>query len=665
MLDRWIPGAIRRRHGAGTLSLAILVAGRLAWPAAIAGQGPADDTAILFLKIPTVQGASRFDQAATEAPASVSVVTAEEIRRQGWRTLGEIVSTVRGFFTTFDRAYTYVATRGFGRPGDFSNRVLLLIDGQGVNEPIYGSSAYGTESMVDVEDIERVEFIRGPGSSLYGTNAFFGVINVITRRGRELSGGRVRVVAGSYGTAAAEARYGRRFDSGLELYVSSQVYRQEGQTHFYPEFQASGQSDGIAEFDRDERKHLLVKLTAGTVTLEGVYNDRAKQIPTASYGTVFNDPRAELVDAQGYLSASWARAFSDGRRIAASVGLHSYRYSGGFPQEDGYYGDASSSEWIGADASYLRLLGRRHKVIFGGEYRLGLAQQQSSWKLGEPVTRLGNDSRDDLWGIFAQDEVRLGAVLLNIGARYDHLESYGGTLNPRAALVYGWGGGAAKLLYGRAFRAPSNFELFYEDGYSVKASPDLMPERIVTTEVVLEQRLGAHLRGVLSLYRYQASDLITQIRDPADDLLAYRNNTRADGQGIEAELDFEFSAFQGRVSYALQRSRDAETKAVLTNSPRHLGQLSISRALFEDKLIAGATMQAMSSRTAESGAITPAFALANLSLRSRRMLGRMGGTLGVYNLWNTRYADPVGEEHLQRTLRQDGRQVQAAFSLDF
>ena len=619
----------------------------------------ADETAILFLKIPTVQGASRFDQTASEAPASVTVITAEEISRHGWRTLGDIVNTVRGFFTTFDRAYTYVGARGFGRPGDYSSRLLLMVDGRAVNEPIYGSSAYGTESLVDVGDIQRVEFIRGPGSSLYGTNAFFGVINVITHRGRELSGGRARVLGGSFGTGLAEARFGRRFDSGLEIYASGQLYQQEGQELFYEEF------GGVAHYDRDRRQHFTLRLSSGDLSVEAMYNIREKQVPTGSYGNVFDDPRATVRDGESFVSAAWDRTWSDGRRIAASVGYYDYHYRGGFPQDDGLYLDRSSAGWVGADASVLRPIGRRHKLIVGGEYRVGLAQEQASWKEGEPAAMLGDDARDGSWALFAQDEMRVGRLLVNLGARLDFLETYGSTVNPRAAAVYGWNRGAAKLLYGQAFRGPSLFELYYEDGYSVKASPGLTPEKIITVEGVLEQQVGQHVRGVLSVYRYRATDLISQVKDPADDLLTYRNADAVVGEGIEGELEFEFPFAQGRASYALQRARDVETDAGLTNSPTHLLQLAVSRALIEDRLTAGFTLVGMSRRDAPGGAQTGRFAVGNLTVRGRRIAGRVGGSLAIYNLWNTRYDDPAGEEHERATLRQDGRQVRMALSVEF
>jgi iron complex outermembrane receptor protein len=637
----------------------------VALPGSLRAQDLKDESSILFLKIPTVQGASRFDQLASEAPASVTVITAEEINRHGWRTLAEIVSSVRGFFTTYDRAYTYVAARGFGRPGDFSNRLLLVLDGQAINEPIYGGGAYGTESAVDVADIERVEFIRGPGSSLYGAGAFFAVVNVVTRRGRDLDGGRAKVVAGSYGTTAAQAYFGKRLTWGPEILVSGQLYRQGGQQPFYREFDNPATHNGIAEFDRDDRRHLLAKVSAGDFTLEGVYNDRSKQVPTASFGTLFDDPREEMRDAVGFVAATWSHPSADGRQSSASLGYHTSSYQGGFPQTDGLYDDESHGRWMSATASTLRPLGRRHKLIGGGEYRLSLAQEQSSWKVGDPSKSFSNDTRGDIWAVYLQDEMRLGRLILNAGARVDHYDSFGGVLSPRAALVYGWNGGAAKLLYGQAFRAPSNFELFYSDGYSTKASPNLNPERIKTWEAVLEQHLTRSMRGVLSVYQYRARDLITQTLDPADNLLVYQNAEHVRGRGIEAEVQFEFPLVQGRASYAYQRTEDLATGTGLTNSPSHLVQLAVSTNLVRDRLTAGFTAQAMSARGPLSGQPAGAFAVGDVLVRGRRLVGGLGGSVGVYNLWNTRYSDPVGAEHVQLMLRQDGRQLRAALSLEF
>ena len=163
----------------------------------------AADESILFQDIPSVYSASKFEQKTSEAPSSVSIVTAADIQHYGYRTLADILRSVRGFYTTYDRNYTYAGVRGFGRPGDYNTRVLLLVDGHRINDDIFSQAFIGTESIVEVDLIDRVEIIRGPGSSLYGTGAFFGVINVITKRGRDVGGTELSAAAGSQETYIA------------------------------------------------------------------------------------------------------------------------------------------------------------------------------------------------------------------------------------------------------------------------------------------------------------------------------------------------------------------------------------------------------------------------------------------------------------------------------
>ena len=125
-----------------------------------------------------VYSASKHMQSASDAPSSVTVVTADEIQKYGYRTLADILESTRGFYVTYDRDYSFVGVRGFGRLGDSNNRILVLIDGHRINDNVFGEPYLGTEFLVDVDLIERVEIIRGPSSSLYGADAFFAVINV-------------------------------------------------------------------------------------------------------------------------------------------------------------------------------------------------------------------------------------------------------------------------------------------------------------------------------------------------------------------------------------------------------------------------------------------------------------------------------------------------------
>ena len=137
---------------------------------------------LMDVQVRTVYSASKRTQTLAEAPASVTIITADEIRKYGYRTLADILQSVRGFFVTYDRNYDYLGVRGFGRTGDYNSRVLLMVDGHRINDNVYDSAAIGTEFILDVDLIDRVEIVRGPASALYGSNAFFGVINVITRQ---------------------------------------------------------------------------------------------------------------------------------------------------------------------------------------------------------------------------------------------------------------------------------------------------------------------------------------------------------------------------------------------------------------------------------------------------------------------------------------------------
>ena len=130
------------------------------------------------LRVNTVYAASKFREKIADSPASVTIVTREEIRKFGYRTLADIARSVRGFDVTYDRSYSYTGVRGLNGLGDYGSHVLLLVDGHRMNDPIYDVVAVGTEGLLDVDLIERVEFIRGPSSQMYGSNTFSGAIIV-------------------------------------------------------------------------------------------------------------------------------------------------------------------------------------------------------------------------------------------------------------------------------------------------------------------------------------------------------------------------------------------------------------------------------------------------------------------------------------------------------
>lgn len=118
-------------------------------------------TDLMKVHVERVFGASERLQPVTEAPASVTIVTAADIKRFGYRTVADILRSVRGFYVSNDRNYSYVGTRGFAKAGDYNTRILLLVNGHRVNDNVYDQASVGSEFGLDVATIERVEVIRG------------------------------------------------------------------------------------------------------------------------------------------------------------------------------------------------------------------------------------------------------------------------------------------------------------------------------------------------------------------------------------------------------------------------------------------------------------------------------------------------------------------------
>ena len=151
------------------------------------GIASAQETDLQFFSLDSllnvkISAAAKYEQTISEAPASVTIITSEDIERYGYRTFDELLASVRGFYTRNDRTYTRIGVRGFSRPSDYNNRILLLINGLTINESLYGAVFLGSELGMNLDIIDRVEIVRGPGSALYGTGAMLAVINIITKK---------------------------------------------------------------------------------------------------------------------------------------------------------------------------------------------------------------------------------------------------------------------------------------------------------------------------------------------------------------------------------------------------------------------------------------------------------------------------------------------------
>ncbi|OGU09215.1 MAG: hypothetical protein A2075_00070 [Geobacteraceae bacterium GWC2_58_44] len=639
-------------------------------PDALAEEAPERETApeeLFFLEVPVVVSASRMEQPVTEAPSSVSIVTSDEIKKYGYRTLADIIKAVRGFHVSYDRNYHNIGVRGFSRPGDFNTRVLVLVDGLRVNEVIYDSGAIGTDFILDVDLIDHVEVVRGPGSSLYGSNAFFAVVNVITKSGQDFKGAELSGAAGSFDTYKGRLTYGNKFKTGLEGVVSGSYYDSEGDDRlFFKEFDSPATNDGIAQdLDYDRGESLFGKLSFHDFTLQGAYGYRKKGVPTAAYGTVFNH-EFFTVDEHSLVDLKYEHSFADGLKIMARLNYNSYRFHGDFPYDYAAPGDPpnivvnksmSSGKWWGGEVLGAKEF-ERHTLLLGGEYRKNFEQVQK----GYDIYQVYLDDRRDThnWALFAQDELAIMKGLkLNAGIRYDHYDTFGGTTNPRLALIYSpFITSTFKLIYGTAFRAPSDYEL------NAYGAADLGPETIETYELVYEQSIGDHIRGTASLFASFIDDIITLTTSGGDRI--YQNIGEAESKGIDFELEGKWgNGLSGRASYTFQETEDRSTGEILTNSPKHLAKLNVTAPLLKDKIFLGIEEQYTSKRKTPKGNYAKAHYLTNVTLFSQRLLRNLEASVSVYNLFDYDYGDPASVEHVQDVIPQDGRTFRVKLTYRF
>jgi outer membrane receptor protein involved in Fe transport len=617
-----------------------------------------------------VYGASKFEQKASEAPASVSIVTADEIRKYGYRTFADILRSIRGFYITYDRNYSYMGLRGFGRTGDYNSRFLILIDGHRLNDNIYDSVLIGTDFILDIDLISRVEVIRGPGFSLYGSNAFLGVINIITKSGNDFRGGEISGEAGSFRSYKGRTSAGGLFRNGLDLVVSGSLYDSKGrESLYYREFDDPATSNGVTENTDYDRYHsLFAKTSLGDLSLEGAYVSRTKGIPTASYETDFNEPRNRTVDTQGFLDLKYQHDFGREYELIARLSYDVYRSKGDYLYSGVVNNDSCLGEWWTGEVHFTARPHERHRLLTGAEYQYNSKQDQKNYD-EDPFTLYLDDRRSSKrWAVYLQDEFRITDTLLaNFGARYERTYTSKKTINPRVALIYNPSGNTSfKFIYGEAFRPPNLYELYFHDNVSIKPNPDLEPERIRTYELVYEQRLSDMISMTATGFYYKIKDLINQVIDPNDGLMVFVNNGEVKATGIELEVEGKWgNGLQGRISYAYTNATDGLTGGTPVNSPHHLVNVNVIVPVVRNKIFLGAETQYTSSVKTLGGGKIDGFSLTNLTLFSQKLVKGLELSASVYNLFNKKYSFPGGPEHVMDAIQQDGRSFRVKLTYAF
>lgn len=625
-----------------------------------------------------VESASRFKQKSSEAPSAVEVLTSDQIRNYGWRTLADALNSIRGLYIRNDRNYTYVGNRGFSRPGDYNARMLIMIDGRRMNESIFDSGFIAEEFMLDMNLIERIEYIPGSGSSVYGANALLGVVNVITKRGRDFDGLRIGGEAGSLDTFRGRATYGKKWTNGAELLLNGSHFNSHGNDKlFFPEFNDPSTNNGIAQnIDQERSTRGFGKFSFGDLTVNSGYISRLKRIPTASFGSIFNDRGTYSVDAQGYVDADYVTQITPDLGMEIRGFHHWYDYHAISPYELNAItldtepeplsriesAEGADARWWGGELKFTGTQFKHHKWITGLEVQYDQRQHFFSYFVNHRQPNDFSTQNNGLRiGLYAQDEYRItDSLLINAGLRLDHHHMIDDLqLNPRIGLIWDITPSfTAKLLYGSAFRAPNILEHDLNTPAAIAAE-----EHIKSYEAVAEWYPGSGVKLLGTVFFNDMTRLLqSQLVSPFD----FVNTGKFESLGFELGAEKRWdNGRQLKFSWTFSNTRDKSVGSVgwATDSPRNMVKAHYTEPLFNERLNLGFEEIFVDERRTFADNIAPSYHLFNINLALPKPIYGFQASLGIYNVFDQHFKIIPGTNFNQDVLPSDGRT--ARFRLEY
>ena len=611
-----------------------------------------------------INSASRFKQKSSEAPAAVEVLTAKDISRFNWRTLADALGAIRGLYIRNDRNYSYAGARGFMRPGDNSSRMLIMVDGRRMNDAIYDSGFIGEEFMLDMSLIDRIEYLPGSGSSLYGGNALLGVVNVITKQGQDFNGGKLTVEGGTLDTYRVRGTYGKKLDNGVDILLNASQYASNGNNKlFFPEF--SSIHNGIAQnMDHEQSSRIFTQLNYQNLVFHGGMVDHFKQDPTAAYGGIFNNSINNNGDRSAYLDLDYHTDIANGLSMETRGFHHWYKYFGYTAQAVGgatvLNYDTTNARWWGGE---LKLTGTQfvgHKWISGAELQYDDMQQELTYNIN-PYQLFNNTYQSGTRiGVYLQDEYRLADhLLLNAGARLDQNHMIKGLqLNPRVGLIWDpISTVTTKLLYGSAFRAPN----FYErnsNSQGFAANPNNKQELITSYEAVNEYRPGDGVKLLGTLFYNDMEKVLLQDLNPASVTYgAFINAGKYYSHGFELEAEKQWQ--NNRILKLSWTHTSTQQVAGGINgwaqgSPNNLVKVHYAEPFMDDRFQLGIEELFIDQQRTLANQIVPSYHLMNINFALTKPWRGFQGALGIYNALNQHYLALSSTQQVPDTLAMDG-----------
>jgi outer membrane receptor protein involved in Fe transport len=620
-----------------------------------------------------VSAVSRYEESIEDAPSSVTIIDGQELRAFGYPTIAEALRGVRGLYLSNDRAYFSAGVRGLGEPNDYGNRLLVLSDGASLNDNILSSSYIGSDARPDLHDVDRIEIVRGPGSLLYGTGAFSGVVNLVPRAKDEPSS--VHVGGGTYDNAVARGRAGfhYNFTPTTGIWATASGARSDGVDVALPLIDpgTGPVTRTVHGVDHFRSGSTAGRFWSGPLTIQWFLNSRDQQIPVGIYQSQLDDHRTHYVDRRYLLEVRFEPKLSDQFQLFTRA--HANRYVFGGEYANGKTEADLSSEhytgtWFGGEARLVFTPTKKLRFTLGGE---GQAHSQAAMEGSYPGEKPYLDvSKPYGFGAgYALAEATPAEWLhLSAGARVDVYSTFGAVPVPRGAVILKpVKGGVLKIMGGRAFRAPSIYEQFYQDGATQAPGNQparklaLGPESIYQGEVEYAQRFQENWVALAAGHLAYVQNIITTVADkPGSALIRYANSPDpALTGGGDVELRREWRQgwmLAAMYGYQVARYLDKD-RTPLVNAPQHLASLRGVVPMLPDllSLAVRVTLEAPRRISVDREEETPTAVLADLTLSGNVKRFGVQYVLGVYNVGDARYAYPVADTYLSRTMPQNGR----------
>lgn len=644
----------------------------LAWSGIASAQNTdEEELALVYGDKATISIATGGHQPLTRAPAVASVITAQDIQAMGATDLDQALASVPGLHVSgFNPIYSF---RGIYTK--YNPQVLMLVNGIPITNVFWGDRGQIWGGM-PLENVARIEVIRGPGSALYGADAFSGVINVITKTARDIRGMEYGVRAGNFNSRDAWLQYGGKLGTlNAALYLragktdgQNGIIQKDAQSAWDAVYATSAsRAPGALNAER-EAIDARADLSLDEWRFRAAYQERELGVGMGVAGSL--DPVARAPSSRLYLDLSYDKAnWAPYWGISAVLGYYNVKdkpgdpaytlfpagaFGGAFP--NGMIGNPGHSErhTHGSVSAFFTGI-ERHQVRMGAGFRVEdmyEAQEIKNYDAASAPIPLqdvtGNPSlaymlphKRNLIYAFAQDEWNFTQDwTLTAGIRHDHYSDFGGTTNPRLALV--WDAAynvTVKAMHGTAFRAPSFAEQYAINNPVTIGNPSLKPETITTDELAFSWQPTGKLQTNLNFFHYRMSDIILPITGST-----YQNTGDQTGHGLELEATWDpTSRLRLTGNYSFQRSKDETTRQDTGLAP-HYRLFARADWRFASMWQVGTTINHVADRMREAGdnrSRIPDYTTVDLILRRERIVGGWDMRGVVTNLFDRDAREPT------------------------